>query len=129
MPAPVSSYLFAPWQAGLELDVGGVEVDQASFLWAFRCLGGPVTPTLSATRKIQPVTSPQKIVSGSDQVTRSLLPRSERSETIQARPVPTLRELKRWIGSWEGWNVGDNGMNARLPNSGSTGEWNGDTAA
>jgi hypothetical protein len=54
MPAPVSSYLFAPWQAGLELDVGGVEVDQASFLWAFRCLGGPVIPTLSATRKSSP---------------------------------------------------------------------------
>jgi hypothetical protein len=54
MPAPVSSHLFATRLAGRKLDVGGVEVNLASFLWAFRCLGGPVTPTLSATRKSSP---------------------------------------------------------------------------
>ena len=35
-------------------DVGGAEVNLASFLWAFRCLGDPVTPTLSAIRKSSP---------------------------------------------------------------------------
>jgi len=61
MPAPVSSHLFATRLAGRKLDVGGVEVNLASFLWAFRCLGGPVTSHADGDTKIQPVTSPQKL--------------------------------------------------------------------